>query len=258
MCETHDSRPPIEPRPSGIASSGDIHLNGSDGNRPRAYFARAAAPRGIGVIVIPARLGLLPFYEQLTDRLAEAGIDAIALDLYGRTADDDLRDDGFDFEAHYRAVTAVEARPEVDSDVKAAIDFLESDAGGAVDVVFTLGFCFGGSVSWWQSAVEPRLSGSIGLYGAPKYVADLVPDMEAPLLMLVAGADTFVSEGEMRDFQVALAQSGVPFEAKTYPGAPHSFFDRRYREHSDAARDAWDQILRFISRHSSDRAPVSE
>ena len=33
----------------------------------------------------------------------------------------------------------------------------------------------------------------------------------------------------------------------TYPGAPHSFFDRRYAEYTDASADAWTRILNFIN-----------
>ena len=220
-----------------------------------AYFARAANPRGVGVVIIHAKLGLLPFYKTLTERLAEVGIDAVAFDFYGRTAGDGPRDDRFDHEAHYEFVRQREARAAVNSDVKAAVDFLKSAAGGAVDTVFTLGFCFGGSVSWWQSAVDERLSGCIGLYGAPRYVHDLVPQMRAPLLLLSAGGDDFIPQEEMDVFHDELTDAGVPFEAKTYPGAPHSFFDRRYEQHGDAARDAWGQILGFIERHSSDESP---
>ena len=226
-------------------------MAGSDGNRPLAFFARAADPRGIGVVVIPAKIGLVPFYKTLTVRLAEVGIDAVALDLYGRTAGDEPRDERFDFETHYEVVRQSGARDQVDSDVKAAVDYLTTSEGDGVGSVFTLGFCFGGSVSWWQSAVEPRLSGCIGLYGAPRYVHDFVPQMRAPLLLLSAGDDDFIPDVEIRAFHEELLEAGVPFEAKTYPGAPHSFFDRRYEEHADAARDAWESALRFMDRYSA-------
>lgn len=215
-----------------------------------AFFSRAAKPRGIGVVVIHAKRGLLPFYKTLTERLAEVGIDAVAFDFYGRTAGDGPRDERFDFETHYEMVRQRDARAGVNNDVRAAVDFLKSAVGGAVDSVFTLGFCFGGSVSWWQSAIEPRLSGCIGLYGSPRYVHDLVPNMLAPLLLLIAGDDDFISQEEIDDFQSKLRDAHVPFAAKTYPGAPHSFFDFRHEQYAEAARDAWDRILRFLERHS--------
>ena len=252
MCETHDSQPPVEPRGEGVSAQGDFHLVGSDGNRPMAYFARAVEPRSIGVVIVPARLGLLPFYKTLTVRFAEIGIDAVALDLYGRTAGDIPRNDDLPFETHYEAMTQESSRGQVDSDVRAAVDFLKSDEGGAVEQVFTVGICFGGSVSWWQSAIDPRLSGCVGLYGAPRYLLDLVPQMTAPLLLLHAGDDAFIPPEEVNGFERDLTNAGIPFEAKVYPGAPHSFFDRRFAEHREAAADAWSRILAFIDARAQD------
>jgi carboxymethylenebutenolidase len=32
----------------------------------------------------------------------------------------------------------------------------------------------------------------------------------------------------------------------TYPGAPHSFFDRKQEDYADASADAWERVLGFI------------
>jgi carboxymethylenebutenolidase len=32
----------------------------------------------------------------------------------------------------------------------------------------------------------------------------------------------------------------------TYPGAPHSFFDRAQAEHAEASEDAWRRVLAFL------------
>jgi carboxymethylenebutenolidase len=34
----------------------------------------------------------------------------------------------------------------------------------------------------------------------------------------------------------------------TYPGAPHSFFDRSHEQHADASADAWRRVLAFLER----------
>jgi carboxymethylenebutenolidase len=47
-------------------------------------------------------------------------------------------------------------------------------------------------------------------------------------------------------FRTALDAAQVPNELVTYPGAPHSFFDKRYEEHLDACTDAWRRILEFV------------
>jgi carboxymethylenebutenolidase len=36
----------------------------------------------------------------------------------------------------------------------------------------------------------------------------------------------------------------------TYPGVPHSFFDRRFVEFADASADAWTRVLNFVQQHS--------
>ena len=37
----------------------------------------------------------------------------------------------------------------------------------------------------------------------------------------------------------------------TYPGAPHSFFDRRYEEYADDSADAWQRALDFIEHYGA-------
>jgi carboxymethylenebutenolidase len=38
----------------------------------------------------------------------------------------------------------------------------------------------------------------------------------------------------------------VEHEIKVYPGAPHSFFDRKYDEFAEACEDAWRRVLAFL------------
>ena len=50
----------------------------------------------------------------------------------------------------------------------------------------------------------------------------------------------------------------IPFQVElriiSYPGAPHSFFDRTYEEHAAASADAWQQVLAFIAGHTANRS----
>jgi carboxymethylenebutenolidase len=111
--------------------------------------------------------------------------------------------------------------------------------------VFTVGFCFGGAQSWRQSAAGHGLAGCIGFYGVPARVRDMIPQMEAPLLLLVAGAD-FTPQEEFQKFDAELTEAGVPHRMVIYEGAPHSFFDRTFAEHEAACTDSWRQILDFV------------
>ncbi len=246
MCYTNEARAPLPPIMGGSTDEGDLLLTAADGNRFRAFAARATAPSGAGVVVIPDPRGVHPFYKDLVRRFAQVGVDAVVVDYLDRTAGTSERADGFD----YRAAIA-QAKPDaIAADVAAGIAYLRSPAGGAVESVFTVGFCFGGAQSWRQSAAQPGLSGSIGFYGVPSRVRDVIPQMRAPLLLLLAGNDQATTPEDFAQFDRELTEAGVPHQTVVYDGAPHSFFDRTFEQYKDASADAWRQLLAFIREHT--------
>lgn len=241
MCYGDEARPPLPPVSGGSAEYGDQTLRSADGTEFMAYAARAARPSGAGMVVLPDVRGLHDFYKELARRFAEAGIDAVAIDYFGRTAGMGTRDETFVYRPHVEQTTPAG----VDADVAAAIAYLRSEEGGAVERVYTVGFCFGGSNSWRQSASQPGLAGAIGFYGQPGRVRDAIGRMKAPLLLLVAGAD-FTPLAEFEQFDRELSEAGVAHTMVVYEGAPHSFFDRTFAEHGAACEDAWRQMLEFV------------
>jgi carboxymethylenebutenolidase len=245
MCYSDDARPPLPPVGGAASDHGDMVLTASDGNKLMAHFARAAAPTGAGMVVMPDVRGLHNFYKELAQRFAEAGIDAVAIDYFGRTAGMGDRGEGFEFMPHVEKTTA----EGISSDVAAAIAHLRSKDGGAVKSVFTVGFCFGGSSSWNQSALNPGVNGCIGFYGRPERSLPFLSKMKASLLMLIAGAD-FTPREAFIDFDHKLTEAKVPHEMHIYEGAPHSFFDRNFAEWKDACDDAWRRILAFVKKNS--------
>ena len=248
MCYSDSARPPLPPVVGGgAADQGDMALTSADGTKFMAYFARAAKPTGAGMVVLPDVRGLHQFFKELAQRFAEAGIDAVAIDYFARTAANDDRSDSFDYMPEVQKTT-----PEnIAADVGAAIDYLRSPDGGGVQSVFTVGFCFGGSNSWNQSAAHPGLNGCIGFYGRPQRAEPSIAKMKAPLMIMVAGADQATTPEQNEEFVAKLTAAGVPFEVHTYDGAPHSFFDRSYEQWKDACDDAWRRMLSFVDKHRS-------
>ncbi len=247
MCHTDDSRPPAPPVRTGVDRTLDLTLTAGDGTRVLAYEAVPAQPSGAGIVVMPDVRGLHPYYKALAEAFADAGIHAVAIDYFGRTAEGDDRSEGFEYMPHVKAT-----RPETISlDVAAAVAHLGS-GGAAPRAVFTVGFCFGGSASWAQSGAGLGLAGCIGFYGgSPLQRAGFaLPTMTAPLLMLLAGVDSTTPE-EFAEFADRARAAGVEVESHTYEGAPHSFFDRAFADHQEACADAWRQILAFVGRFGS-------
>ena len=198
------------------------------------------------MVVLPDVRGLHTFFKELAQRFAEAGIDSVAIDYFARTAESDDRSDSFEYMPHVQQTT-----PEgIAADVGAAMDYLKSKDGGAAKSLFTVGFCFGGSNSWNQSAAHPDLSGCIGFYGRPSRSEPNIPKMKAPLLILIAGADQATTPEQNQEFLAALKKAGVPHDSHVYEGAPHSFFDRSFAQWKDACDDAWRRMLDFVKKES--------
>jgi carboxymethylenebutenolidase len=251
MCFDLDSSPPIPVISGAAVSHRDLELEAADGNRFAAFYAEAEEPSGACVVVLPDVRGLYRFYEELALRFAERGINAVAIDYFGRSAGASKRDDAFDYMPHVDQTT----QQGIQADVRAAVEHLREQGCHAI---FTVGFCFGGRNSWLAAANGHGIAGAIGFYGRPGEARDGAPgpaqrasELEAPILGLMGGADEGITTDDVEAFEQALSAAGVEHELVTYPGAPHSFFDRKYEEFADASEDAWARVLAFIEKRGA-------
>jgi carboxymethylenebutenolidase len=254
MCVDNDSRPPIHPIAGGSAGSTDLRLAAADGKRFMAHAARATAPTGAGMIVIPDVRGLHPYYKELADRFAEVGVDAVAIDFFARTAPSDDRGETFDFMAH-----VPQTKPEtLQADIAAAATYLRGREGGQVRSLFSVGFCFGGALSYLQAASGLGYAGVIAFYGWPLGLSrwpdrprpiDSVGRFTCPVLSLFGGADEGIPQSAIDEFDAACRKAGAKHEFTVYPGAPHSFFDRKQAEFAKASADAWGRVQAFVRQH---------
>ena len=244
MCYADDARPPAPPVQGPIASHGELVLESADGTRFGAYQARPGEPAGTGVVILPDVRGLHRFYPELACRFAEAGLEAVAIDYFGRTAGIGSRDEEFPFKEHMAQIDWAK----VAEDADAAVTWLRANTQATS--LFTVGFCFGGAMSWRQSAAGGGLAGCMGFYGRPMRSEPYISKMRAPLLILIAGADQATTSEQNEDFQRKLSAVGAPYESHVYEGAPHSFFDRSYEQWKDACDDAWRRMLAFVKKHS--------
>jgi carboxymethylenebutenolidase len=252
MCFELDSLPPVAPIAGAAVSHEDVVLTSADGTELAAFAATPEGASGVGVVVLPDVRGLYRFYEELALRLAERGYAAIAIDYFGRTAGVAKRDEDFPYMEH-----VAQTEPDsIQADIGAAVEWLRSPAGGSRTSIFTVGFCFGGRHSWLAAAGGHDLAGAAGFYGMPGQrngqpgPIQLRDKIEAPILALQAGDDDHITADDNAAFDRMLTAAGVAHEIVTYPGAPHSFFDRRWAQHQAASDDAWARVVGFIEQYS--------
>jgi carboxymethylenebutenolidase len=256
MCFDHDARPPDLPddrvrhRIAGGAGHELLTLTSADGTEFSAALAVAPDPSGAAVVIFPDVRGLYRFYAELAQRFAEAGHHAIAIDYFGRTAGVGERGEDFDYWPH-----VMQTRPaQVQADAAAAIEALRERVGDVA--VVSVGFCYGGTLSFLANAnPELPLDGVVGFYGGldtsrfkiPSPI-DVTGDMKAPVLGLFGGADQGIPAELVERFDRGLEEAGVEHDVHVYPGAPHSFFDRKYDEFAQECEDAWRRVLDFLDK----------
>ena len=252
MCYPPGARPPdvppeLLPPITGGAGGQDAILTSADGTKFRSYVAEASGGDA-GVVIAPDVRGLHPFYEELAERFASAGVHAIAFDYFGRTAGTERRADDFDYMPHVRQTTP----KTVFADIAASRAQLEKETKARR--TFVLGFCFGGRIAFLSSADVPGLAGIVGFYGRlskrendPWPVpAEEARRMHAPVLGLFGGDDPGIPGTDIAAFEQALRAAPTKFYVRTYAQAPHSFFDRTFNEHKAECDDAWRRILAFM------------
>jgi carboxymethylenebutenolidase len=255
MCFEFDSRPPELPRDlagppiAGGAGAELLELESADRTHFSAALAQAPDGSEPGVVILPDVRGLYPFYIELAERFTQADHHAIAIDYYARTAGLGPRGEDFDYAPHRGQVKLEQAW----QDIAAAIAELRRRTG--VEAIVTVGFCFGGSMSFVSGAnPDLDLAGVVGLYGVldparfdGQGVLAQARDIRCPVLGLFGGADQAIPQDQIDAFESALDESGVEHEIHVYPGAPHSFFDKKQEEFAEESEDAWRRILGFLS-----------
>jgi carboxymethylenebutenolidase len=258
MCFDTDSRPPIPPIAGGALDAGPLTLTSQDGTPFSAFRAVAAEPSGAGILILPDVRGLNPYYEELALRFAEHGIDALAIDYFGRTAGVGKRSPDFEHGPH---VTQVRWET-LSGDIRTGIATLRSTewaSGRAPTSVFATGFCIGGRITFLTGTLGLDLAGVIGFYGWPAgphrtgmpAPTDLAGSLTSPVLAIYGGADEAITPEIRATFDRALDAAGVEHRTIVYPDAPHSFFDRKATEFADASAAAWEETLGFIRAHAA-------
>ena len=203
-------------------------------------------------MILPDVRGLHPYYEELALRFAEHGIDALAIDWFGRTAGPEPRGDDFDYMPHAAQTTWAGIRADITAGGRgdphargrpgrARIGVHARLLHGRPDVVpgGTLGL---------------GLAGVIGIYGtlagpwrndAPAPVDVARRDRRRRPRPVRRRRHGHHARGDRR-LRRGLEAAGVDHRLVTYPGAPHSFFDRKAADFADASAAAWDEVLAFI------------
>jgi carboxymethylenebutenolidase len=223
---------------------------GEDGAKLRAWMVyperKDKAP---AVIVIQEIYGLTPWLRAVADRLAADGFLAIAPDYLsglgpggGGTDSVASRDDAVKLT---RSLTVEEVMRRTDA-ARAYVTKLPAASGKAA----TLGFCWGGAMSFAYAAREDEPDAAVVFYGTSPDSATL-PRVDAPVIGFYGEDDARVN-ATIPAARAAMAANQEFYEANVYPGAGHGFLraqDQREGANARAAGQAWPRAIAFLREH---------
>jgi carboxymethylenebutenolidase len=249
MCYDDKSHPPVPPGETRPAHGEDIILTASDGNRFAGFVAHSGVPTPSQVMIYPDIRGLHQFYKDLALRFAEVGVNALAIDYFGRTAGLTARNDAFEFMPHVQQMKY----DAFSLDVQAGLAYLRERFGASVPT-YVVGFCMGGSLTlltgtdkgFGFAGLVPFYAGMTRSFAGRGTVLENATNVSYPVLGLFGGADQGIPESAVKELDVKLDATGVDHTIMIYPGASHSFFDRRATEYAEASTDAWTRMLAFV------------
>ena len=251
MCFDLDSAPPIPPISGAAVSHDDLVLEAADGNRFAAFVASPDDGARVGVVILPDVRGLYRFYEELALRFAERGYAAVAFDYFGRTAGAEKRDDDFEYMPHVQQTTPDGVQADV-ARVRRPPPRRRLRRRSSPSASASAGATRGSRRP--PGTTSPARSASTGGPGravtARPGPTQRAAELAAPILGLMGGDDPGIPVEDAEAFDEALAAAGIEHEIVIYPGAPHSFFDRKQEEFADASEDAWSRVLAFLERYA--------
>lgn len=201
------------------------------------------------VIVIHEIFGLSDWIKGVADRLAADGFIAVAPDLLsgkgpGGKGTESLatRDDVVRL---IRELPREEVRARLD-----AVRLYATKLPAATGRAATIGFCWGGGVSFATATATPDLGAAVVYYGTSPD-AEALANLKVPVLGLYGGDDARVNS-TIDPAKAAVQKAGGSYEVEIYEGAGHGFLRAqgdRDGANLRAAQAAWPRAIEFLRKH---------
>ncbi len=221
-----------------------VTIASGPGDSERAWVSYPERPdKAPVVVVIHEIFGMTPWIRGVADQLAAEGFIAVAPDLLSGKGPN-----GSDVDDQQQAVQLIRTLTpeEIQRRLTAAAAY-GTALPAARRHVATIGFCWGGGVSFRAATYIPGIKGAVVYYGVSPDSASL-PRVAAPVLGLYGGDDARVT-ATVEPARRELSRLGRRYESEIYPGAGHGFLrDQAGREGANAraAAAAWPRTIAFL------------
>ncbi|QDU65607.1 dienelactone hydrolase family protein [Engelhardtia mirabilis] len=192
-----------------------------------------------GVIVIHEWWGLNDHIKLWTDRLAQEGYAALAVDLYGGTV-------ATTREGAMEAMQSVDGA-KASATLLAARDWLQREYGTLATPTASIGWCFGGGWSMQLALMDPELDGAVVYYGRTEVTEPQAERIHARILGVFGNQDQGITPEYVDGLDATLTAAGAAHEFLRYD-ADHAFANpSSARYDHKAAGEAWERTRAFLA-----------
>ncbi|HEY4328816.1 MAG TPA: dienelactone hydrolase family protein [Phycisphaerae bacterium] len=118
----------------------------------------------------------------------------------------------------------------------------------------TVGFCWGGGMSFSYAAAQPDLNAAVVFYGQPP-ADDLLAKVKAPVAGFYGGNDARIT-ATVTPTTATMKKLEKTYEPHVYDGAGHGFMRAQTAGANEkAAKEAWPLVIKFLKEHTEADAP---
>ena len=234
---------------------------GNSGNGPASKDRLAASPRHREMIEIkvPGKDKPMQAFIVHPERADKAPVVIVIMEIFGmsdwvKSTTDQLAADGFiaiapDFPSlkdnpgagnPTQGITAAD----VITDCNAVRDYALKlpNANGKLA---TVGFCWGGGMSFAYAAAQPELNAAVVFYGTPP-TDDKLAQIKAPVDGFYGGNDARVT-ATVNPTKDKMAKLNKSYDAHIFDGAGHGFMRAQSPgANAKAAQEAWPMVIKFL------------
>lgn len=212
-----------------------------------AYLSLPRGGKGPGIVLLQEIFGVNQHIRNVADQYAADGYVVLAPDLFWR---DGARIElGYDEAGWKRAVELMNATDfdKAQSDVAATLKVLRAHPGTAGQKVASLGYCFGGRLSY-HTAANGLVDTAVAYYGGGiQNALDRAEQIKVPVLMHFGSADSHIPNEAVQSIAERF-DGNEAVEIHVYQGAEHGFnCNHRDSYHQRAAAEAHGHTLVFLS-----------
>ncbi len=193
------------------------------------------------LIIIHEWWGLNDWVQQNAKKLAKEGYVVLAIDLYRGevTAEQET--------AHQLMRGLPEDRAL--RDLQAAFAYLQTREDVDKNRIGSIGWCMGGGYSLQAAVHLPELAACVVNYGRLVTDANLIKQINAPILGIFGGLDRGIPVKDVRAFEKQATDSGKSVTITIYPKSGHGFINENNAKAHNAndADEAWEKTIEFLA-----------